>query len=241
MPQAILRISSAQQLSFKYIHRAYCWRALALLGHKFSSKTYQKQLRQQCPPMFLTRLSHTHTYTSTYSLRWHVEHTQDCALIPHGCTSTQLHATHAPNHSSPSSWPTAQGLSLRILRTFFWAIENLSCKTSHLLDPQRRLFDLCFAWFLFATQHDSLLYCFTCTHMTVYWYILLLRKKTPQYNLLFLTMLSIPECLYTPTTMVNNYGLLSSLTTTAFFLPKAQKNPQRDERLILLTIKAHCI
>lgn len=77
--------------------------------------------------------------------------------------------------------------------------------------------------FLFAARNDCLIYYFSCIHMTVYWYVLLFRRKTPQYNLLLLTVFSVPECLYTLRMMANNYGLLWSLATAVFFLPKDQK------------------
>jgi len=63
-------------------------------------------------------------------------------------------------------------------------------------------------------------YYFTFIHMTVYRYIFLFRRKKPQYSLLLLTVFSVRELLDTLRMMANSYGLLWTLATPAFFLPK---------------------
>lgn len=46
----------------------------------------------------------------------------------------------------------------------------------------RRHFLTCSACFLCTNQNDWLMYCFTCIHTTMYWYILPFRRKNPKYN-----------------------------------------------------------
>lgn len=160
--------------------------------------------------------------------RWQAEHTQDYYTVQ---------SSHVSAHQ-PSCLLQAQNLSLRNLHIFLLAIENLYCKASHLLLAKRRLGDLCFACFLFASQNDCLnillfLHSDDSTPLS-----LPFRRKNPQCNLLLPTTFSVPEHLYILRIMPNNCGLLWYLATAAFFLVKDQK---KDTRTILLTIQAHCI
>lgn len=86
--RAISKISLGQELSFNYIHKAYCCTSLVLLGATCSSNTYQKQERQQRLSVFVTRLSHTNTLLATSGLGDRLSTSRTTAVCIH---PTRMH------------------------------------------------------------------------------------------------------------------------------------------------------
>lgn len=144
---------------------------------------------------------------------------QGCTLHPPSCALCQavdqLHGTF-PRWIYVHSLGSLKIYSRKAFHLLFLRGDFLTCvlPVFYLL-PKMTLY----------TLHILLAFTWKCTG-TFYF----LGKKNPQYSLSLLIMFSVPDCLYTWCTMMaNNYGLLWSSITTAFFLPKDKKKKKTDK------------